>query len=68
MTTILSSDEIFATVSQRGRVLSSLRLSGITSLADILRAIGNEIRGLATIELRNSTQGWQRRHTIMFAA
>lgn len=68
MATILSSDEIFATVSQRGRVLSSLRLSGITSLADILRAIGNEIRGLATIELRNSTQGWQRRHTIMFAA
>jgi hypothetical protein len=68
MATILSSDEIFATVSQRGRVMSSLRLSGITSLADILRAIGNEIRGLATIELRNSTQGWQRRHTIMFAA
>ncbi len=68
MATILSSDEIFATVSQRGRVVSSLRLSGITSLADILRAIGNEIRGLATIELRNSTQGWQRRHTIMFAA
>lgn len=68
MATILSFDEIFATVSQRGRVMSSLRLSGITSLADILRAIGNEIRGLATIELRNSTQGWQRRHTIMFAA
>lgn len=68
MATILSSDEIFATVSQRGRVMSSLRLSGITSLSDILRAIGNEIRGLATIELRNSTQGWQRRHTIMFAA
>lgn len=67
MATILSSDEIFATVSQRGRVMSSLRLSGITSLADILRAIGNEIRGLATIELRNSTQGWLRRHTIMFA-
>ena len=68
MATILSSDEIFATVTQRGRVISNLRFSGMTSFSDILSALGSEIRGLATISLRNRTQGWQRSHTVMFAA
>lgn len=68
MATILSSDEIFATVTQRGRVISNLRISGMTSFSEILSALGNDIRGLATVSLRNRTQGWQRSHTIMFAA
>lgn len=68
MATILSSDVIFATVRQRGRVLTTLRLSGITSLTDVLSSICGRFSGIATIDLRNGTQGWQRRHTVMLPA
>lgn len=68
MTTILSSDVIFATVSQRGKVMTTLRLSGITSVGDVVSSIGRMFRGITTIDLRNGTQGWQRRHTVMLSA
>ncbi|MDE7411847.1 MAG: hypothetical protein K2M94_07395 [Paramuribaculum sp.] len=70
MTTILPSDTIFATVRQRGTTLADIRLSGISSIRDILiylrRTLGT-IAGLATIDLRNGSQGWQQRHTVMLA-
>lgn len=68
MATILSSDIIFATIRQRGRILTTLRLSGITSLSEIVTALHGIARGIATIDLRNGTQGWSRRHTVMLAA
>ena len=68
MFNVLSSDIIFATVRQRGRLLANLRISGVTSVNDILGRLSGKISGLATIDLRNSTQGWQRRHTVMIAA
>lgn len=72
MTTAFNpSDVIFATVRQRGMVLANLRMSGINSMADIIsrlpHAIGR-LMGITTIDLRNGTQGWQRRHTIMLTA
>lgn len=72
MTTAFNpSDVIFATVRQRGTVLANLRMSGISSMADIIsrlpHAIGR-LMGITTIDLRNGTQGWQRRHTIMLTA
>lgn len=72
MTTAFNpSDVIFATVRQRGMVLANLRMSGISSMADIIsrlpHAIGR-LMGITTIDLRNGTQGWQRRHTIMLTA
>ncbi len=68
MATILSSDVIFATVSQRGKVMTTLRMSGITSLGEIVSSVGQMFRGITTIDLRNGTQGWQRRHTVMLSA
>lgn len=72
MTTAFNpSDVIFATVRQRGMVLANLRMSGISSMADIIsrlpHAIGR-LMGITTIDLRNGTQGWHRRHTIMLTA
>lgn len=68
MATILPSDIIFATIRQRGQILTTLRLSGITSLSEIVSGLKGIARGLATIDLRNGSQGWSRRHTVMLAA
>lgn len=71
MATINSSDIIFATVMQRGTTLASIRISGITSFAEILRHLRNilsGIMGMTTIDLRNGTQGWQQRRTVMLTA
>lgn len=61
MKTLHSADLIFATFAHAGRVVASLRLSGINSLTDVLRAYdehGADARGLLNLTLRNSTQGW----------
>lgn len=68
MATILSSDVIFATIRQRGQILTTMRLSGITSLSEIVSSLHGSVRGIATIDLRNGTQGWSRRHTVMLAS
>ena len=68
MATIESSDIIFATVRQRGQVLTTLRISGITSLSEIVTSLRGVARGITTIDLRNGSQGWSRRHTVMIAA
>lgn len=65
MPTILSSDLIFATVSQRGRVVADVALRGITSLGDVLRSIEGLPRGLARVSVRNGSQGWASSHTVM---
>lgn len=68
MGTINSSDIIFATVKQRGITLASIKLSGITSFAEILRHLRRSlsgIMGMTTIDLRNGSQGWQQRRTVM---
>lgn len=68
MATILPSDIIFATIRQRGQILTTLRLSGITSLSEIVSGLKGIARGITTIDLRNGSQGWCRRHTVMIAA
>ncbi|MEF2642699.1 MAG: hypothetical protein U0M50_01400 [Paramuribaculum sp.] len=68
MATILSSDVIFATVRQRGQVMTTLRLSGITSFGDVVASVGRLFKGITTIDLRNGTQGWNLRHTVMLTA
>lgn len=65
MASFQSSDKIFATITQRGRIILSISISGITSLSDVITTIGTQIKGLVTINLRNYTQGWQRNHTVM---
>ncbi len=68
MATIESSDIIFATIRQRGQVLTTLRMSGVTSLSEIVTSLRGIPRGITTIDLRNGSQGWSRRHTVMIAA
>lgn len=70
MTAFCPTDVIFATIRQRGTVLANLRLSGISSLADVIRQLPSAVAGLmglTVIELRNGTQGWQQRHTLMLS-
>lgn len=68
MATILSTDVMFATVKQRGNTLATLRLSGMSSLADIINYIKTIVKGrmgLLTLSLRNSTQGWAQERNII---
>ena len=71
MEKISINDIIFATAKSQGRVTASLRLSGIMSMADIIREIKKEIgsaSGLLTISLRNMTQGWSRQKSVYLSA
>lgn len=68
MKTLHSADLIFATFAHAGRVVASLRLSGINSLTDVLRAYdehGATQRGILNLTLRNSTQGWSASTAVM---
>ncbi len=66
-----SSDVIFATVRQRGNVILSMQLSGIGSYAQLichLRKLLAGLMGIATLDLRNGTQGWSQSRPVMLAA
>lgn len=66
-----STDLFFATIIQNGRTLARISMSGMTSLADIFRYISRTIdnaRGLVTLQLRNYTQGWNQRRSLLLAA
>ncbi len=74
MSTIISSDVIFARIIIGFREIFSLRLSGVTSPTDLMSNIANWIRdngqispGLITVDLRNQSQGWTSRRSIMIA-
>lgn len=65
MGTIHASDVIFATLIQHGRQIGSFRLSGISSLSEIIdnvRSNAARVPGIVTLQLRNGTQGWTHRH------
>jgi hypothetical protein len=61
MATIQINDVVFATISQRGSTLASLKLSGITSMTHLLQYVRkyvSTLKGMATLVVRNSSQGW----------
>ncbi|MDE7024781.1 MAG: hypothetical protein K2O88_02740 [Paramuribaculum sp.] len=70
MATINHSDTIFATVKLRGITLTTLTLKGMTSFSDVIReiriAIGH-VAGLATLQLRNPTQGWSHSSALLLS-
>lgn len=69
MATINYTDTLFATISQRGNILATLRLVGMSSFADIVREIRSSTgtaAGLINLSLRNSTQGWSRNSALLF--
>ena len=70
MASIDINDIIFASVSFHGTTLANIRLSGVTTFRDILAVIRREIgtlTGLLTISLRNMTQGWTGRHSVLMS-
>ena len=61
MANIQSDDVVFATISQRGSALASVKLSGITSMTHLLQYLRqylSTLKGMATLVVRNSSQGW----------
>ncbi len=61
MATISSSDNLFATATIMGRQIFNFCGSGIDSLSELIgriRAASTSSRGLVTLTVRNSTQGW----------
>lgn len=68
MKTLSPTDIIFATIRQRGRIIDIIRLSGVVSLTDIIKRLKGLFSGLTTIDLRNGSQGWSSRHTVMIPA
>lgn len=54
-------DRLFVTVRQNGVTRMITELSGVTSFADIVSAMRSSmpgLLGLATVMVRNSTEGW----------
>lgn len=71
MATINSSDILFASIVRQGSTLLSLRLSGITSLAQLLSQIRRHLTdtaGLVTLKVRNGSQGWTHRQPLILAS
>ncbi|MCM1348331.1 MAG: hypothetical protein NC338_02880 [Firmicutes bacterium] len=71
MATISLTDIIFATVRFRGRDVLRLKLEGVSSYSEIVARVlkfVKGIRGIMTIDLRNSSQGWTSRRQLMVAA
>lgn len=61
MATISTGDILFASASQHGRNIATIRLSGQCSTGGViaeLRRIAGHTLGLVQVTLRNATQGW----------
>ncbi len=68
MTTIDLRDEVFATVTQWGNEVVSVKITGISSYNEVLRylrSLGIKYRGVVTLKLRNLTKGWQQVSRLM---
>lgn len=68
MPQISNTDTLFATVISNGTTLLSTRVSGMSSVAEILQYLRNKaghLAGLITLRLRNVTCGWSADHSIL---
>ena len=68
MATINCTDIIYATVKMRGRTLASLSINGVTSFKEVVREVRasiGSVAGLATMQLRNSSQGWTQSSALL---
>ena len=71
MAKISLNDVIFATLTLRGAIKATVRLSGIDTFPQILAkllACEPGSRGMATVEVRNSSQGWNYRSQVFLSA
>ncbi len=61
MNQINRNDVIFARVTQRGATIYDGRMSGLSSMSDVMAHLRNALGGavgLMTLNLRNGSQGW----------
>ena len=68
MTTIAPLDRLFVSVLQNGTSRYSGEFSGVSSFSDIVNSLRlrmPELRGLTTLCIRNSTEGWTSSRSIM---
>lgn len=67
MTTLSTTDVVVATAIKSGSVIATVRLTGMSSLSDIMsemrRRMGAVI-GMISLNLRNVTQGWSERRSL----
>lgn len=71
MKRINSSDVIIASLTQRGRNVANLRISGLSDISQVIDYIRRTIRGLigmTSLRLRNGSQGWVTELSLMFGA
>lgn len=71
MATISFSDVIFATLTLHGIIKARIRVSGIRTFNQILAQLQAAVpgkRGMATIDIRNSSQGWNYRSQVFLTA
>ena len=67
MGTITTTDIVYATLTRNGRQIASYRISGLTSMPDIIsyiRRISALAPGILKLQLRNRSQGWTHTHAI----
>lgn len=65
---INSTDRLYLTVMIGRRTLATLSVSGVSSLTEVYRHVLNTAqghKGVMTLYLRNSTQGWVQQHTMV---
>lgn len=71
MAQISLTDRIFVNVMFNGANLLNLSLSGFDSLKTLMQHLHTVLRNysgkLLTLQLRNSTRGWYRTNSILFA-
>lgn len=61
-------DIIFATIVQNGFTRAAARLTGVSSIADILgqlRAMVPGLCGMTTLNVRNATDGWTASRAVL---
>ncbi|MCC8070979.1 MAG: hypothetical protein LIO90_04160 [Bacteroidales bacterium] len=71
MTAIKTTDILFATVKLRGKAVAQLTLSGMSSMADVVKFLRYKLQdmaGLVVLSLRNHTQGWLSEQALLLAA
>ncbi len=72
MKQISKKDTLFITVNYNGKNLLNVSLSGLTSMKEIMKYVHKSLNDYAgkllTLQLRNSTQGWNRTDSMLLAA
>lgn len=68
ITAINHTDLLYITALSGGVTLLSTSLSGASSIGDVfrhIRGMAAAVKGVITLKIRNSTQGWAQQHTLV---